>query len=327
MNSHLNVPQLHSLIFNFRLSRAVLSALEVGVFDVLVSHNASSLEEIATHTQTDKTSIELVLNCLVAWGILEIQESGKYLLPSHLLNYFDCSSSQSIKNLLLFDATRSKNWDTLSEKIKNKKPKKTIDDDVLYYQAMSEGLYHFPIKICDYIFKNFPTIDSICDVGGAKGGVITHILQTMPNISIKVLDNNRKLLQDKNFLATLKINKQINFFLMDILHKEKYSFKNLKSDLVLLSRFLMGFSRDDVLTILSNSKRLLNDSGVLIIHEFDEKTKVGSLMHLDMFANNRRIPYKKNELKKLVTSLGFSLFDDYKVSNYSYLLVFKMKRG
>jgi hypothetical protein len=101
-------------------ARIIQSAVELGVFDRL-AESPLDAARLAASLQTEPRATELLLNALVALKLLTKQQNT-FCLTAAAETYLARSSSQSLRDMILFDASLWSCWERLSESVRSGKP-------------------------------------------------------------------------------------------------------------------------------------------------------------------------------------------------------------
>ena len=173
----------------------------------------------------------------------------------------------------------------------------------------------------------------ILDIGGGNGNFSKLLIQNCPDASITILDPSEMLL---NKINNPKINKVIGKLPDNISLNSKFDFIHIKEVLHHITGNTVFESKSLVKKSLNILKTLLNDGGILLIHElYYEGFLIPEfpnylIFYLLKFQNtaNVKIPikefilglyiyfYTREELKTMLNECGFQIID-YKVEKFS----------
>jgi len=107
--------QLLEMANAFRLSRIILTANELGIFDQLQDEERTS-SNVAKHLQTDPRATDRLMNALVTLGLLHKQD-GIFRNTGFAAEFLVRRSPQYLGGLSLSNQTW-KTWSTLSEAVR-----------------------------------------------------------------------------------------------------------------------------------------------------------------------------------------------------------------
>ncbi|MHA1249351.1 MAG: methyltransferase [Candidatus Helarchaeota archaeon] len=134
------------------------------------------------------------------------------------------------------------------------------DKGIIFNKAMKEYGIDYDSVIDALELQN---VESIMDIGGGIGTLLSKILHKYPNIKKGILIDLPNVINDaKKFLRNLKIFNKIQLIPANFFQKIPVS-----SDAIILSRVLHDWNDHNALKILKNAHDALNDQGTLFIIE------------------------------------------------------------
>ena len=321
----LSKKKFHSMTFDFRAARAIMTANELGIFRELLNQS-KTIDDLSTTLNLIPEKLRILANTLVALKVLRNVET-KYSIQPQLIEVFRSSENVCLNDLIYFDSLRWRNWANLPNLIR-KQSGSTQDDSInehvdtesIYNRAMQQGIYDISSRLANFIADHFPNVKNIVDIGGGLGSFAREFLQQKPNCNITIIDNSIQLLNDTSFNSWINSDPRISFRHFDIVN-DVIPPTCKRFNVAVVSRLLMGFAYNNNLRILNNVKSLLLHDAVVVVHEFSTDSKVGALMHLDMLANNDRVVCDEEKITSLLKYCGYSVSKKCRISDYTYVLI------
>lgn len=313
------------LIFAPMAFCALNSAIELGIIDFL-DKNSSSEEEIIENLNLDEYIVKTLLDVLIINNIV-LKKDEKYSLSEmgSLFLYDDMTKANFnfIKDVCYLGAFE------LTQSFKEKKPlglSKAIKGFETIYPAltklpdkMKKSWYEFDHLYSDNCFEDVFNViskkyNSIFDIGGNTAKFERVCLENDKNINITMLDlkENIEKIKDDETLKGCK------FYPIDVLDiNPKYP--DIKNSAVLMSQFLDCFSKKDIIKILKDLyKALDNNSSIYILEPYTDMQKfygakyslVHSSLYFTCMANGVSKFYTLEEMKELIEKSNFEIVNE-----------------
>ena len=300
---------------------AVSTACELNLFDALKTPKTT--KQLANELSLHEKTLSHLLEALVNIEFLTKEES-LYKINS-LSELLTEDHSESLKYACLnWSKEHLRAWQELSYSVKtgknafekiyklpffdylNKNPKKLSN----YHKAM------FQYAKDDY--KNLPNIidfnkhNSIIDVGGGYGALISNIQSKYPNLKC-ILFDLENVIENVSIPNIQKIGG--SFF--DTIP--------IKTDAIILSRILHDWNDEKALQILKNCFNTLTDKGTLyVIENCIDKTKIDiSLLSLNMTIMCESYERTSKEYCSLANKINFKLYQEIKLNELQTIIIFK----
>lgn len=301
MSTLKDIKKLRSLWNSFWSSRVLLTANNLGIFNICTSPKTSS--EVAKKLKLNERATEILLDALTGLGLLK-KKSNKYS-NSPLSDKFLVKDKPYYQGDIIGHAdTLWKNWSGLDEIIKTGKPNRIFHDHVSFIK----GMHNIASLKAKNVIKaiNIKGVKKALDLGGGPGTY--SIEMAKKGISITLFDTPETISIAKDIIKRSD-QKNIEFiagnFLIDDIGKEY--------DLILISQVLHAYSEKDCINILKKSKKALNRSGRIIIQEFyidKSRTKPfqSALFSVNMLVNtDSGRCYCPEEIKKWLRDVKFRM--------------------
>jgi len=316
--------QLKKLFTGYWEYLAVNTACRLNLFD-LIQANKNSLQDLVTHTDADKNSLNLLLESLVENKFLKKDNNKFYLTEISTLLTDD--NPESLKNACILWGTEHMDaWQNLDYTVKTGKPafekiykqpffdylnknNERLDN---YHKAMYEYARDDYKNICDKI--DFKDSNIIMDVGGGYGALINNIIKQCPQIKCILFDK-------PEVISNVKTNNYTkiggDFF-------EKIP---RVADTIIMSRVIHDWNDDKATTILKNVYQSLPENGILYLIEnlTDKIEDKASLLSINMSVMTNSFERTESEYIIIAENVGFKFTYTKKNNQLQYVLKFKKK--
>ena len=310
--------QMLQIISGFWTSRAVYALAKLGIPDLLKS-GPKTAEELATETKTHAPSLFRVLRALVSVGILRSAEGGRF-------------AQTPLSETLVTDAPGSLRWFAVSELGQEHYPAwgnlmhsvKTGEiafdnffgvDIWKYFQQNPEDAAIFNDSMSSvtaatneairslYDFSGFETV---VDIGGGHGGLITSILQSNPKVKGVLFDAPQVIEGAQPKIEAAGISDRCETVAGDF-------FKSVPAggDAYVLKWIIHDWDDGKAIAILRNCRSRMRANGKLIIvdcvvPETDEP-HFSKFIDLNMLVMTGGKERTEKEFAQLLSAAGFKL--------------------
>lgn len=301
MSIHSDIKKLRTLWNSFWSSRVLLTANNLGIFDVFTSPKTAL--EAAKTLKLNERATEILLDALTGLGLLR-KKSNKYI-NSRLSDRFLVKGKPYYQGDIVRHAdTLWKNWSGLDMTIKTGKPNRTFHD----HSSFIRGMHNIAsLKAKDVIKAiNLKDVKKALDLGGGPGTYSIEIAKK--GIEVTLFDTPETIKIARNIIKESKA-QNIEFIEGDFLINDIG--KNY--DLIFISQVLHAFSEKDCLYILKKSKKALNKDGRIVIQEFYiDKSRTrplqSALFSVNMLVNTEfGRCYSPEEISKWLKNTGFRM--------------------
>ena len=295
----------------FRLSRIILTANELGIFDML-AHDANSSDWVAAQLQTHPRATDRLLNALVAVGLLHKHED--------LFNNTDFSAKFLVKaspaylgGLSLSNQTW-KTWSTLTDVMykgtsivmESSINERTNEWRESFIAAMHTRAGQQAIEAASVL--DLSATRKMLDVGGGSGAFSYAMIRQNPSITATIFDLpniiplTRKYIQSSGFEGQLDTN--TGDYLVDDFGSGY--------DLVFMSAIIHINSPEENLLLIRKGTEALNVGGQFVILDHimnDDRTEpsVGAVFALNMLVGTvHGDTYTENEISSWMRDAGLT---------------------
>uniref|UniRef100_A0A8C1WJ31 Acetylserotonin O-methyltransferase n=2 Tax=Cyprinus carpio TaxID=7962 RepID=A0A8C1WJ31_CYPCA len=169
----------------FRISKAIFSACELGVFDLLLqSQKPMSAVEVAQKLGTSEDGVERLLDVLVAIEIVDVevvQGTAFYSSTDVANQYLAKTSPKSLHDLIIYNSqTIYPLWNNLVDAVRS-------EEEMLKFMGLMNSTWvidgHDIVTAFD--LSNFKTV---IDLGGCSGALARELAKEYPSSTVTVLD-------------------------------------------------------------------------------------------------------------------------------------------
>ncbi|RKZ75015.1 MAG: hypothetical protein DRQ57_08995 [Gammaproteobacteria bacterium] len=250
------IEQYYSLqAFSYWHSRILTSILELGVLDQL--ENGTTLEKLYQQTNLPKKSIDMILRWLTVYQV-SILKQGNYSLTlagktilhqlkpvySYWQNKVFVKTSLELVNSL-------KNHKNDFNKLHQAPFFEYIQKDTKLAKDLDKIMSFYAVDYNTHLSYLNLSNESVCDIGGGNGALLSKLKQHYPKIKPIVLDK-----------FTYDSYRDIEFIKIDFFEKW-----NVKSDVYLISRILHDWNDKQVIQILKNIANNMDSKTIFYIFE------------------------------------------------------------
>lgn len=293
MNGEVTPDRIMELGLGFWGSKAVLSALELGVFTELAK-GPSSGEELSKRLKLHSRSSRDFLDALVALGVLE-REGEMYSNTADSDLFLDRAKPSYVGGLLeMANARLYGFWGALTEALKTGDPQneaKTGDNffEVLYsdpdrLRQFLRAMTGISAGAAAAMAKKFPWKDheTFVDVGAAEGGLPVEIARAHPHLSGGGFDLPPVGPIFNEYIESAGLGDRLKFHSGDFFNDPLPS-----ADVLVMGHILHDWNLDEKRLLIRKAYDALPDGGALIVYEalIDDDRKenaFGLLMSLNM---------------------------------------------
>jgi ubiquinone/menaquinone biosynthesis C-methylase UbiE len=287
---------------SFTTSRIILTANTYRLFDHLEEGGKTALQ-LSRKLATDKRATELLINSLVALGLLKKTNilyantglSSQFLVSGKPDYQGDIISHYNI----LWD-----NWSGLDTVLKTGKPHKKSFN----HRSFIMGMHNLSLPRVQEVFRriNLKGVKRILDLGGGPGTY--SIAFAHKRIHATLMDYPETLKIAKKLIKKAGVEKLVRLLPGD------FSTDDIGSnyDLILISQIFHAYNAEASISILKKSHRALSKGGRVVVQEFllnESRTspQAGALFAINMLVNtvNGRT-YTPKEMISWLKKAGFS---------------------
>ncbi|XP_027698191.1 acetylserotonin O-methyltransferase isoform X1 [Vombatus ursinus] len=310
----------------FMVSKAMFTACELGVFDLLESEAFLTFDAIAERLGTSSQGMEQLLDICVTLNLLKVEmkrEKALYQNTELATLYLTKTGTKSQYNMLLYmSKTTYSCWNHLTEAIREGKNQYMrtfgIPSDDLFeaiYRSEEElvkfmhGLHEIWSMngrdvITAFDLSPFPLI---YDLGGCSGALAKECITIYPECQVTIFEKEKVVQVARKhfpFLEEARISFHIGDFFRDPIPK---------ADLYILARILHDWADNKCVQLLTNIHQACKPGcGVLVIETLLAEDKRGpltsQLYSMNMLVQTEGKERTPTEYRKIFTQAGFQDF-------------------
>lgn len=294
-------------------AQALLTAAQLDLFTVLAEQGSASLERVRELLGLHGRGLRDFLHLLVALGLLE-HVDGRYRNAPNAASYLVGEQQPSVAGFLRgLGSNMYPVWGGLTETLRTGAPRSTGErfedmlndpDALLHYARMMDGLIQVvgPLLIKAVDFADAQTV---LDVGGCRGNLISQLLTAHPHLHGVVFDLPQMRPLFESYMAEQGIADRASFrggdFFTDPLPE---------ADVVILGHVLHNWRAEAREHLVRAAFRALRPGGTLLVHDRmldDEPSNVDNLLASLMMAlvTEEGAEYPIAELREFAVAAGF----------------------
>ena len=279
--------ELREIVYNFRESRIILTALELELFTA-VGDGSKTSADVSKIITSNVRATDRLMNVLCNMNLLE-KENEKFSNTEFSSRYLVKNSPDYISNLM----HASNLWDSWSNLTEIIKEGKTIGRDAeknkwkenfieaMHYRASREALK-------DLNNLDLTGVKSVLDLGGGSGAYAMQFIKQKPDIKATVFDLPDVIPLTLKYISANGFEGKINTI------KGNYLYDEIGSgyDLIFLSAIIHSNSFEENKRLIKKCADALNANGQIVIQDYamdeDRLTpEVGALFAINMLVNTK----------------------------------------
>lgn len=287
---------------SFAVSRIILTANNYRVFDYLEGKGKSA-GDLAKSVSADRRAAELLLNSLVAAGLL-VKKDSLYRNAAVASKYLVSGKPFYQGDILKHYNTLWDNWSGLDTVLKTGKPYKKAHD----HESFILGMHNLALQKVGEVTKTLRLsgVKRLLDLGGGPGTYAMAFARK--NIEVTLLDFPETLKIAKRLISGSGLENKIKLLPGDFAK----TCLGIDYDMVFISQILHAYNDRDCRSILKKSSAALRPGGRVVIQEFYlDETKTnppqGAIFAINMLVNTTGgRTYTKEEISSWMKKAGFA---------------------
>ncbi len=295
---------------SFMKIRVVLTATELGIFDMLDKEPDLKLEQVAERLSSDTRATQRLLDCLVALGYLKKIDERYFLMPSG--KYLTSNHPETILPMVLHYVHLWENWSNLTESIiKGTNPKRRSPfSDPRRLEAFIKAMHVIGRDLAQEIASFYHVGDKkkLLDIGGGSGTYTIAFLKRYPQLRAVIFDLPEVIPMAKRRIAYEGLSERVEFVAGDFYQDELPK----GSDLALLSAIIHQNSPEENIRLYRAIYEALEEGGKILIRDHvmnEDRTypPAGTLFALNMLVSTQAgDTYTFMEIKEHLENAGFA---------------------
>ena len=301
-------------------SKALLSAVELGLFTMLAAKGPMSAARITGEFALHPRSVRDFLDALVALGMLQRDKAGVYANSPETAAYLDRAKPEYVGGILEMASVRLFGfWGSLTEALRTGLPQnesKTGGDTfaALYstpqrLKTFLEGMTGISLPAAKAIAAKFPWKNhkTFIDIGAAQGAVPVEVAKAHPHLTGEGFDLPVVQPIFDDYIAKHRLADRLKFIAGDFF-KEPLP----KADVLIMGHILHDWNLEEKKMLLRKAFDALPKGGSLIVYEaiIDDERRAnafGLLMSVNMLIETSGgFDYTGADCQGWMREVGFS---------------------
>ncbi len=292
-------------------SRAILTAVELGIFETLGRRKLSA-KVVAKRVEAEERGVELLLNCLAGMGVLE-KSGSSFAIPKPMLPHLT-EGPESALGMLHHHAVLWENWGRMTEIVRKGKTtpsrssfRRGPKEAKAFTMAMRAGALRLAPGVAAEL--NLKGRKHLLDLGGGPGVYAAYMARANPGLRVTVVDlPNVAHVGEEITREYPDVKNRITFFAADLDRDPLPE----DADSAFLSHVIHGQSEEEVRALFVRVAAALPKKGLFIVRDFftgpDHTTPPStSLFALNMLVNTTAgRTYSSAEVSTWLKEAGFA---------------------
>lgn len=312
MNPAWNREQILELSRSFQLSRILLTAAELNVFDLL-AEGPKSVDDLCRVAGFSSRGVRILLDALASQGLVSRLPDDTYYLEQSVAALLTGMGADSVLPMIMHANDMWQSWNHLTQVVRTGDSpsyvsieSRTTED----MEAFIGAMHVIGIKMAGRIAESvgLKRYSHLLDVGGASGTYAMAFLREAPDMTATIFDLPSVIEMARKRLTEEGFGDRVEFVCGD------YSTDPLPSghDLVLLSAVIHGNGRQANLDLFRKAHTSLQPGGSLLIRDYVmNKTRTfppsGAIFAVNMLVATRDGDcYTYEEIREDLEKAGFS---------------------
>lgn len=292
---------LRRLWNGFQASRAIITAVNYGIFDRLAKPKSAA--RVAAEMKADRRAAEILLNALAALGLVK-KHGSSYRNAPVSNRYFVKGKPHYQGDIVRHAGNMWQRWSRLDEVIATGKP---VEGGEFDHEAFIMGMHNLTVlRVKDVLGAiGLRGMKSALDVGAGPG---TYCIELAKRGVRATAFDYPETIKIARKLARKEGVKGIKYIAGDF-HTD-----NIGNgyDMVLISQIFHAYPEDENISLLEKCRSALNPGGRVVVHEFPlDEARTGP-PHSALFSMNMLVGteggrcYTPGEMSRFLKSTGFT---------------------
>lgn len=274
--------QFRDVVYSFRLSRVIFTALDLDLFNVM-EYRLWSIPSLAKRLQVSSRGLHILCRNLSSVGLL-VPALGRYRTSTIVKRYLQKESSDYRGDYLRLMHRQWEEWSRLTEVVKTGVPFDSQEPETREYrQSFTWAMHHRSQEPAEQVASqlSLKSARSLLDLGGGPGTYALAFLQKNLQLQATVMDRPAALEVAKMLAKQSSIESRLSLQSGNFIDDKIAG----KYDIVWYSNVLHIYSPTENLKVFRKIKRALNPGGRLLIQDtFLENPKGLRPLETNLFA-------------------------------------------
>jgi ubiquinone/menaquinone biosynthesis C-methylase UbiE len=300
------------LFLGFWVSRTVMAAVEMGVFDILAGGGLPE-DEAGRRLGVGPRPARGLLDTCVAVGLLERSGDTIRSTPA-AARYLASDSEYSMRNYVLDERWCWPAWGRLEEALRTDAPPLPQDDDgyhVFPEEFLLDFLHGHSLAMGDKLADAVPLgrVRKIMDVGGGSGAVSIALCRANPTLRSVVVDRQQVLAKTAEHVERAGLSDRIEGLAANMFTDELPQ----DCDAAVIANLLHDFSTERASEVLGRVAEALPVGGKLLVMEIAPDDDRNGPVHAAVFTvtmivnTEGGVAYTRAELRSMIEAAGFEV--------------------
>ncbi len=300
--------RLDQMIRSYMPSRCILTALELDIFTAV--GDGANAEQIGTRINANARAVGMLLNALVALGLLSKRDDDYKNTPESA-RFFAQGSKDNHRNGLLHTANIWHRWSTLTDAVRSGTHIPIDRDDTPEWtRNFIAGMQRNAKDRAPLLVKTLGTfgVRRILDLGGGSGAYSIAFAKACPDVQCEILDLPEVVPLTTEYVGKAGVLAQVRLRAGDMLQDDFGS----GYDIIMLNAICHMFSEEQNQNIFRRAYQALAPNGRLVVQDFilnPDKTgpQQAALFSLNMLvATGGGASYSEAEYTRWMKAAGFT---------------------
>ncbi len=274
--------QFREVVYSFRVSRIIFSALDLDLFNVM-GHREWSIPQLAKRLNVSTRGVSILCRNLASIGLL-VPALGRYRTSAIVKRYLQKESNDYRGDYISLMHRQWQEWSRLTEVVKTGVPFDSQEpDSPEYRQSFTWAMHHRSQEPAQQVASqiSLKSARTFLDLGGGPGTYALAFLQKNPKLQATVMDRPAALEVAKTLSQQSSLESRFSVQSGNFIDDKIAG----KYDIVWYSNVLHIYSPAENLKVFRKIKRALKSGGRLIIQDtFLENPKGLRPLETNLFA-------------------------------------------
>ncbi len=318
---------LSQMVRGYMPSRCILTALELDIFTVI--GGGATAEQLASKINTNTRATEILLNALVALGLLS-KSGAIYKNTPDSTRYFVHDSKDNQRDGLLHMANIWHRWSTLTDVVRSGsriplERSNTPEWTHSFIAAMQLNAKDRAPLLVKALGTN--GVRRILDLGGGSGVYSIAFAKASANVQCEILDLPDVVPLTTHYVESAGVSAQVNIRAGNMLYDDFGS----GHDIILLNAICHMFSEQQNQDLFLRARQALAPNGRLVVQDFILNSDKTGPQHAALFSINMLVgtdagaSYSEQEYVGWMRAAGFPEARRIALPGPSDLIVGKLK--
>jgi 3-hydroxy-5-methyl-1-naphthoate 3-O-methyltransferase len=300
--------RLEQMIRGYMPSRCILTALELDIFTAV--GDGANTEQIGTRIDANARAVGMLLNALVALGLLS-KSGDDYKNTPESGRFFVQGSKDNHRNGLLHTANIWHRWSTLTDTVRSGTSIPIgRDDSPDWTRNFITGMQRNAKDRAPLVVKALGTagVRRILDLGGGSGAYSIAFAKACPDVHCEILDVSEVVPLTAEYVSQSGVSAQVSLRAGDMLHDAFGS----DYDIIMLNAICHMFSEEKNRDIFRRAHQALAPNGRLVVQDFILNPDKAGPQHAALFSLNMLVAtdvgatYSESEYTEWMKAAGFT---------------------